>query len=497
MPIHAPDFPANAQWLNTPNGAPLQLHQELKGHLLLLHFFTFSCINCLHVLPDLSYLEEKYKNTPLLILGIHSPKFTHEKSLAAIHAAAQRLHITHPLLLDPDHKTWDAYAIPSWPTLILIAPDATIIGQVSGEGHRNLLDQSISRALTHFKSKNLLTPTPLQFPTPAPAPTPTDLAFPSKLLIDPQNNRLIILDAGHNRILLTSLPNESGELTLQQTIGTGQQGHTDGPSNSATFNNPQGAALSQNGQTLYLADTHNHLIRRIDLQKNLVTTLLGTGEQTFDHEAGKSGREQPLNSPWDVALLANRLYISQAGQHQLFATNLMTLMTEVAAGTAREALRDGPALESQLAQPSQLALEPATQTLYFLDAESSALRALDLKTKTLTTLLGHGLFDFGDTDGSPETARLQHPIGIALSTDAKSLLIADTYNHKIKQFNLQTQLLTTLVPPPGADFQLAEPTSAIPLPSTEDLLIADTNHHRLLRYNPTTHIHQQLTITPK
>ena len=496
MPIHAPDFPANAQWLNTPNGAPLHLHQDLKGHLLLLHFFTFSCVNCLHVLPDLAFLRQKYKDTPLLILGIHSPKFDHEKSPAAIQAAAQRHHITHPLLLDPDHKTWDAYAIPSWPTLILIGPDANIIGQVSGEGHRNLLDQSISRALTHFNTKNLLTKTPLQLLPPTPGPT-THIPIPAKLLIDPTNNRLLVLDAGNNRILLTSLPNDQGELQFQQTIGTGQSGSTDGPSESATFNHAQGAALSPNGNTLYLADTQNHLIRRIDLQKQIVTTLLGTGQQTFDHEAGKSAREQPLNSPWDVALLGNRLYIAQAGQHQLFATNLMTGMTEVAAGTAREALRDGPALEAHLAQPSQLALDPTTQTLYFLDAESSALRALNLKTKTVETLLGHGLFNFGDTDGPRETAQLQHPLGLSLAPDGTSLYIADTYNHKIKQFHLATQTLTTLFPNETATTTLFEPTSILPLPNSPDLLIADTNHHRLLRYNPITHTHQQLTIKPK
>ncbi|MGN6367017.1 MAG: redoxin domain-containing protein [Phycisphaerae bacterium] len=497
MPIHAPDFPPSASWLNTHN-APLHLHTNLKGHLLLLHFFTFSCINCIHTLPDLAFLEQKYKDAPFLILGIHSPKFDHAKSPSAVQAAAHRHHLHHPILLDPHHTTWDAYAIPSWPTLTLIGPDAKIIGQVSGEGHRNLLDQSIARALQHFQSKNLLTQTPLKFPPPPPAtPSPTQLSFPTKLLHDPHNNRLLLLDSGHNRILLTSLPNNQNELTLLQTIGTGHIGNTDGPSHTASFHHPQGACLSPNGQILYLADTQNHLLRRIDRQKNLVSTLLGTGQQKFDHEAGKSSRDQPLNSPWDCAVSGNRLYISQAGQHQLFSTNLMTLMTEVAAGTAREALRDGPALDAQLAQPSPLALDPASQTLYFLDAESSALRALDLKSKTLTTLLGHGLFDFGDTDGPPHHAQLQHPLGLSRSADNNSLYIADTFNHKIKQFDLQTKTLTTLYPIDPAATPLNEPTSILPLPNTNDLLIADTNNHRLLRINPHTQSHHPLTLKQK
>ncbi len=237
----------------------------------------------------------------------------------------------------------------------------------------------------------------------------------------------------YRRIVITSYPGADGRVSVKQIIGSGKTGAADGDFAAASFNRPQGATLA--GNILWVADTENHLIRRVDLDKKIVTTALGTGKQVFDREAGKSGKEQGLNSPWDVAVAGNRLYIAQAGQHQLFAMNLMTGMTEVAAGSGRENIHDGPAVDANLAQPSGLAIDAKNQVLYFADSEVSAIRALDLKTQEVSTLVGHGLFDFGDVDGDGEKALLQHPLGVTLSADGKSVLIADTYNHRIKQID--------------------------------------------------------------
>ncbi len=228
-----------------------------------------------------------------------------------------------------------------------------------------------------------------------------------------------------------------------EVIGSGEIGAAEGGSGEASFNRPQGAIFGGKN-VLFVADTENHLVRRVDLEKGRVVTVLGTGRQVFDPEAGKSGREQGLNSPWDVAVFGNRLYVSQAGQHQILAMNVMTGMTEVAAGSGREDIRDageGGATEANLAQPSGMALDKERGILYFADSETSAVRGLDLKGKSVFSLAGQGLFVFGDEDGDRETARLQHPLGVGLGLDGKGLWVADTYNHKIKRIDLGSGLV--------------------------------------------------------
>ncbi|HUO09925.1 MAG TPA: thioredoxin-like domain-containing protein [Phycisphaerae bacterium] len=500
MSVRAPEFPPEAAWFNTDK--PLRFGHELKGQVVLLDFWTYCCINCMHVLPDLEYLERKYKDQPVVIIGVHSNKFENEGLLPMIRAAVQRYNVHHPVVVDPNHKIWDGFAVNSWPTLVLIGADGRLIGQVSGEGHRELLDQAISRALADAKAKHTLADAPLKLAKEGTVPAASGLSFPAKALADAVNKRLFIVDSNHNRIVVTTWPTDTGSISVEQIIGSGEQGAADGNFAAATFHHPQGAALGGGANTvLYVADTENHMIRRVDLQKQTVTTILGTGKQDFDPEAGKSGRQQGLNSPWDVAVAGNRLYISNAGQHQIFAMNLMTGMTEVAAGSGRENIRDGEALEAQLAQTSQLALDSATQTLYFADSETSSIRSLDLQKKQVHTLIGHGLFDFGDIDGNAQQARFQHPIGLSLDSDGKSLLIADTYNHKIRRIDLATTTVTSIAGTgrPGTatadgQLQLFEPTAVVPLSGTSDLLIADTNNHRLLRLNPQTHTWKELTL---
>lgn len=483
--IRAPDFPQNAAWINTPT--PLSFHGNLKGHVVLLDFWTYCCINCMHVLPELAALEARFKNDPLVVVGVHSAKFANEQNPDSIRTAVQRYNVEHPVIVDTDRRIWDEYAVRAWPTLVLVGADGRIVGAVSGEGHRDLLENAIAKALADARAAGTLTTTPLQL-APDPGLPATRLRFPGKVLADPKNSRLLLIDSNHHRIVITSLPDPAGNLQILETIGAGTPGRADGLFAQATFNRPQGAALA--GNILYIADTENHLVRRADLDRKTVTTLLGTGHQKFEPEAGKSGKQQVLNSPWDLAVHGNRLYISQAGQHQLWAMNLMTTMAEVLAGTGREALLDGPATEAALAQPSGLALDPDTQRLYFADSETSSIRYLDLAAKTVHTLIGRGLFVFGDTDGPADTARLQHPLGLALSADKHTLFIADTYNHKIKSLHLPSLTVKTLAGGPGL---LNEPASVTLLNDT--LLLPDTNHHRLVQFNLPTHTLRELTLT--
>ncbi len=502
--IHAPELPKDFAWLNTDQ--PLQFSGALKGQVVVMDFWTYCCINCMHVLPDLDYLEQKYKDQPVVILGVHSAKYDNEGDAANIRAAIQRYEIHHPVIVDENHKIWESYDVSSWPTLIVVGTDGRIIGGVSGEGHRELLENVIDKALADGTKDGTIAKAPLKLEREGEIRAASGLSFPSKVIVDKgaagetATKRLFIVDANHNRIVITNYPTADGRAVVQEIIGSGKHGADDGSFAEASFNRPQGAALAGGGNILWVADTVNHLIRRVDLAKKSVTTVLGTGKQVFDHEAGKSGREQGLNSPWDVAALGNRLYISQAGQHQIFAMNIMSSMTEVAAGSSREDIRDGDALSANLAQPSGLAMDAKNQILYFADSEVSAVRGLDLREKKVFTVIGHGLFDFGDVDGDANQARFQHALGVSLTADGTALLVADTYNHKIKRVDLATHTSTTIAGSGKAgtsaadgSAQFFEPAN-ISVANEHEAFIADTNNHRIVRLDPATGAWKELTI---
>ncbi len=496
----APDFPKDFAWLNTDQ--PLSFKGNLKGQVVVMDFWCYCCINCMHVLPDLEALQAKYADQPVVILGVHSNKYDNEADPANIRAAIQRYNITHPVIVDKNMQIWNDYGVNSWPTLIVVGADGEIIGQVSGEGHRDVLDKSIAKALADGKAKGVLAKAPLKLAHEGQVRAATGLSFPGKVLADPAGNdgkgRLFIVDSNHNRIVITSFPDEAGHAQLLETIGSGDTGQADGAFAQATFNRPQGAVLA--GNTLWIADTENHLVRRADLTKQTVTTVLGTGKQVYDPEAGKSGRDQGLNSPWDVATSGNRLYISNAGQHQLFSMNIMTGMTEVLAGSGSEDIADGRGSSADLAQPSGMALDAKNQILYFTDSETSSLRDVDLKTDTVSTIIGHGLFDFGDIDGDRKTARFQHDLGVAVSADGSKLYLADTYNHKIRTVDPVARTAVTLAGDgkpgagtPGGALELFEPAS-VAVASPDTLFIADTNNHRIIRLDPKTGAWKEIMI---
>jgi DNA-binding beta-propeller fold protein YncE len=466
--IHAPEITGGRGWLNTDK--PLSI-AALKGKIVLLDFWTYGCINCIHIIPDLKKLEAKYAKE-LVVIGIHSAKFQNEKETENIRRIILRYEIEHPVYNDSEYAVWQSYGIRAWPTQVLIGPDGYIVGGVSGEGNYDVIDQTIAKIVEEARKRGELNEEPLKLVLERAKVGDLPLAFPGKILADAKTDRLFIADSNHNRIVVTKLDG-----TLVETIGTGDSGAADGAFDKATFYRPQGLALD--GDNLYVADTENHLIRRVDLKTRNVETIAGTGQQT--HEYFKSGpaRSVALSSPWDLQLVGRVLYIAMAGPHQIWQLDLDKNEVSTFAGSGREARIDGPLRESGFAQPSGLANDG--KNLYVADSESNIIRAIDINGGAVKTLVGGDLFDFGDVDGSGDEVRLQHPLGLA--SYGNKILIADTYNHKIKELDPKQDKVTTFLgtgKPGQADGtapSFYEP-GGLSL-ANGNLYVADTNNHAI------------------
>lgn len=495
--VKAVDLDGGREWLNA--AGPISL-KDLRGKVVLLDFWTYCCINCMHVLPDLAYLEAKYPNE-LVVIGVHSAKFENEKESDNIRKAILRYEIAHPVVNDADMILWRKFQVRAWPTLVVIDPEGYYCGYVSGEGHRDLLEQVVERLIAHHRWKNTLDETPIHFDLERAKQAPTPLRFPGKVLADAASNRLFISDSNHNRIVVTTLDGQ-----LLDVIGSGRIGKADGDYAAAEFDHPQGMALV--ADKLFVADTENHLIRMVDLTAKQVRTYAGTGEQGHRRSGSGPLRETAIASPWDLLVLDNVLYIAMAGPHQIWSHKLGEDAIQPYAGNGGEDIRNGPLDEAELAQPSGLATDG--RFVYICDSEGSAIRKMTTKpdnnlrrpTGSLTTIAGtsdlpngRSLFEFGDIDGPVEVARLQHPLGIVHHDGV--LYVADTYNHKLKRINPTTKTTETWLT--GADPQagivppnFSEPAGLAIAGNT--LFVADTNHHRICAVDLSTKAMRVLEI---
>ena len=432
--VNAPEFPAGLEWVNSDQ--PLTI-AGLRGKIVLLDFWTHCCINCMHALDDLKRLERKYPDE-LVVIGIHSAKFDQEKNTNSIRQAVLRHGIEHPVLNDHEMRVWSEYAIKAWPSFILVDPLGKVFGSHSGEQVFDLFDGVIAQLIEHHDREGSLTRGALANSNESDREPRSVLSFPGKVLADAQGGRLFIADSNHHRIVVASL--EDG--AIQEVIGSGEAGLLDGSASDAQFFHPQGMAID--GDKLYVADSDNHAVRAVDLATGVVTTVAGDGVQ--DTEWGNTPAPiegKRLNSPWDLELAHGVLFVAMAGNHQIFGIDLEGGFIAGHAGSGREDHRDGPLLAASLAQPSGLSGDG--EALFVADSEVSSIRAVDLDPRGghVKTVVGEGLFDFGDVDGVGKDVRLQHPLGVVFAE--KRLFVADTYNNKIKSIGLPTLNARTLV----------------------------------------------------
>ncbi len=486
--IPAPEFPGGLDWLNVP--APLTL-ADLRGKIVLLDFWTYGCINCIHMIPVLAQLEEKY-GSALAVIGVHSAKFDNEGRTDNIRQIVQRYGLEHPVVNDSGFDVWrtfGSFGVNAWPTFVLIDPRGRVLAVQPGEVPFEAFDRVIGGMVDYWDSLGELDRTPLTLALERDQRPNTLLAFPGKVLADAATNRLFIADSGHHRIVIADL------LTYEvlDVIGGGAPGLADGAFEAARFNQPQGMALA--GSTLYIADTKNHAVRAADLGARTVRTAAGTGEKAAWGAVGGRADVSAIASPWDLAFDdSGLLHIAMAGPHQLWALDLNAGVVYPLVGSGREGLVDGPLAESQLAQPSGLYFRDGV--LYFADSESSSIRAADLTNGQVFTLAGptaetvpnpaQRLFAFGDVDGPVGQSRLQHPLAVTGGPDGY-LYVADTYNSKIKRIDPAARQIVTLY---GVDGETGGFRDGGPDEAAFDepgglayadgrLYVADTNNHAI------------------
>ncbi|XP_008632664.1 PREDICTED: NHL repeat-containing protein 2 [Corvus brachyrhynchos] len=513
---------ADLQWLNTEG--PISLHKDLSGKVVVLDFFTYCCINCLHLLPDLHALEHQYSDKDgLVIVGVHSAKFPNEKVLDNIKTAILRYNIVHPVVNDADATLWHELEVSCWPTLVILGPRGNMLFSLVGEGHREKLFLFTSITLKFYKERGQIKENNIGIKLYRDSLPPSPLLFPGKVTVDDSGERLVIADTGHHRILVTR---KNGQIL--HTIGGPNSGRRDGGFSEAAFNSPQGIAIKNN--IIYVADTENHLIRKIDLESQMVTTVAGIGVQGVDKEGGAKGEEQPISSPWDVvfgnsisgAQEDDVLWIAMAGIHQIWALMLeggklpkgSDLKKGVClrfAGSGNEENRNNAyPHKAGFAQPSGLSLAPEEpwNCLFVADSESSTVRTISLKDGAVKHLVGGerdplNLFAFGDVDGAGINAKLQHPLGVTWDKKRKLLYVADSYNHKIKVVDPKMKNCATLAGTGeagnvvGSSFTQSafnEPGGLCVEENGRLMYVADTNNHQIKVLDLETKILSMLPI---
>ncbi|WP_405571242.1 thioredoxin-like domain-containing protein [Streptomyces sp. NBC_01167] len=445
--VRAPELVGKGGWLNT--GDKQYALADLRGKIVLLDFWTFCCINCLHVLDELRDLEEKHRDT-VVIIGVHSPKFVHEAEHQAVVDAVERYQVHHPVLDDPGLATWKQYAVRAWPTLVVIDPEGYVVAQHAGEGHAHAIARLVEELEAEHEAKGTLRRG--DGPYVAPEPVATDLRFPGKAVLLPSGNLLVSDSTRHQLVELEP----DGESVVRR-IGDG------------ILNEPQGLALLPDGRVA-VADTVNHTVRAYDPESGAFETLAGTGRQWWQGSPTSGpALDVALSSPWDVAWWGGKLWIAMAGVHQLWTYDPETGTVEVAAGTTNEGLVDGPAAEAWFAQPSGLAA--TEERLWIADSETSALRWID-PDLVVHTAVGTGLFDFGHRDGPADQALLQHPLGVTALPDG-SVAVSDTYNHALRRYDPVSGDVSTLAT------DLREPSGAVLV--GDDIVVVESARHRLTR----------------
>ncbi len=489
----APELPEGYTWFNTTEQLSLS---KLKGHIIILDFWTYCCINCMHMLPVLARLEEAYKDKPVVIIGVHSAKFKNEQDPENIRKAIERYEITHPVVVDEKMHIWHEYFATAWPTTVIIGADGKIAFKLAGEYNLGQMTQLIDDALNNAQQAGNLAKKRIRIKVPKKSKPKSKLSFPGKMSFSSDSKSFALSDSNNNRILIINT--SSGKILT--SIGNGKRDLKDGKYAQASFYRPQGVLWLKD--KIYVADTENHALREIDLKKKSVRTIAGKGQkgEYVNYDSKYPAANTRLNSPWDIASDGKVIYVAMAGLHQIWVYDIKDMSISVFAGRGSENITEGPLRQAEFAQPSGLWLDG--DEIYVADSEVSAVRSISLAEKYVSTLIGAGLFTFGDSSGAISSAMLQHPLGV--SSDGSSIYVADTYNSSIKSIDIEKGRVMNVVgskagksfcrfDDPNCDtLGLYEPSDVKVLGDT--LFIVDTNNHLIRTFSMKEKILKTLDI---
>jgi len=425
-------------------------------------------------------LEHRFPNE-LAVVGVHSGKYIAERETARIREAAIRLGVTHPIVNDRQFRVWRAYAVRAWPTLVVVDPDGYAVVSHAGEFTSAMVAPVVERLIEAADAAGVLRRGADELPPPdPPAIPPGTLRYPGKVALDASRDRIAVADTAHHRVLVGTLADGGRRMRVEHVVGSGTAGLRDAEQGGAAAQLalPNGIAFARTpsgGETLYVADTGNHAVRAVDLATGAVRTLAGTGRRLRTRADLAAGA---MASPWDLAVLGSTLYVAMAGAHQIWEIDLATGERRVHAGQGGEDIRDGALQDALLAQPMGLSAAVDAGRLYVADAESSAVRWADLDPGgAVGTVVGTGLFDFGDADGAGDAVRMQHQQGLAVHESGR-LLVADSYNDALKWVDPTTRRVESWIR------GLHEPGG---LALGRGLVyVADTNAHRVAIVSETT-----------
>lgn len=454
----APDLPDTLAWVNC---GPVRL-ETLRGRVLALVFWHAGSASSANLLAELAQLQMTYADG-LRVIGLHVPRFDAQRDPEFVAHAVNRLGVRFPVASDPDAVTWQHYGIRAWPTVALVDVEGRLVELIAGDHQLELLDQRIAslledageRGLRIFENAQAVShPEPL-----------TEVAFPAGLAVT--SDRLHVSDSGHHRVLECD---HQGRVL--RVFGSGSAGLADGLGLAAAFHSPCG--LARVGNTLYVADTGNHAIRQVQLETGEVGTLVGCGQAGVVRASPDVRREQVrLDRPCGVAADGSSLFIAMTASNQIWVLNLSSFSLHPLAGSGRMGTGDGVGALAEFAQPAGMML--ASECLYVCDSLSSALRRVRVKDGSVDTLIGRGLFEFGDEEGDRDLALLQYPLDVALDPTAPMLWIADSYNNAIGGWHLEGGGLVRF----PLDHALRCPSAIAS--SGAHLWIANTDAHEVLR----------------
>src|SRR4249919_2710924 len=392
----APALHSSLNWLN----ADAQTIAAQRGRVLALVFWNAGSAYCYNLIDELNRLKARYPFA-LAVLGVHMPRFDAEVDGRTVLKAINRLGVGFAVANDRGWVTWQHYGITSWPSVALINPEGELREIFSGDDQAQALDAAISALIDEVGGPTSM---PSGEATLRGAEARSALSFPSGIALT--DSHLYVADTGHHRILECTF-----EGRVLRQFGTGYQDLVDGPPSEAAFCSPRGLCVIRDA--LYVADAGNHALRRIHLPDGRVETVLGSGKPGQPQEGIPAyPSDCPLNQPWAVTGAYDRLFIAVAGCNQIWEYELGHARMRFVAGTGELGIADGPGRNAMFAHPAGLAL--VQQTLYVVDSASSAVRAIHLHGSLVETLVGHGLYEFGDQDGRRRDARLEFPLGVVL-----------------------------------------------------------------------------------